>query len=107
VYAARDGTVVKVIDWFSKQGEEELINAANKIIIAHSDGTLASYVHLDYKGSFVKEGEFVERGEKIGISGLTGYTRGPHLHFVVRKERDIRLSKQHVNAILPPQQKIT
>jgi len=91
VYAAREGTVVKVIDWFTKQGRKELIDAANKIIILHSDGTLASYAHLDYKGSFVKEGEFVERGQKIGISGLTGFTRGPHLHFVVRKERDISI----------------
>ncbi|MCH2490872.1 MAG: M23 family metallopeptidase [Flavobacteriales bacterium] len=91
VFAAREGTVVKVIDWFSKQGGRELINAANKIVILHSDGTLASYVHLDYKGSFVKEGAYVEKGQKIGISGLTGYTRGPHLHFVVRKERDISI----------------
>lgn len=91
VFAAREGTVVKVVNWFSKKGGKELIDAANKIVILHSDGTLASYVHLDYKGSFVKEGEFVERGQKIGISGLTGYTRGPHLHFVVRKERDISI----------------
>lgn len=91
VFAAREGTVVKVIDWFSKQGGKELINAANKIVILHSDGTLATYVHLDYKGSFVKEGDFIERGQKIGISGLMGYTRGPHLHFVVRKERDISI----------------
>ncbi|UZD24195.1 M23 family metallopeptidase [Algoriphagus halophytocola] len=91
VFAAREGTVVKVIDWFSKQGGEELIDAANKIVIMHSDGTLASYVHLDFKGSLVKEGEWVERGQKIGISGLTGFTRGPHLHFVVRKERDISI----------------
>lgn len=91
VFAAREGMVVKVIDWFSKQGGKELLNAANKIIILHSDGTLASYVHLDYNGSFVKEGEFVKKGQKIGVSGLTGYTRGPHLHFVVRKERDISI----------------
>ncbi|KYG72899.1 M23 family metallopeptidase [Roseivirga echinicomitans] len=91
VYAAREGTVVKVIDWFTKQGGKELINAANKIIVLHSDGTLANYVHLDYKGSFVKEGDKVERGQKIGTSGLTGYTRGPHLHFVVRKGRDISI----------------
>ena len=91
VFAAREGMVVKVIDWFSKQGGKELIHAANKIIIQHPDGTLGSYVHLDYKGSLVKEGDFVKKGQKIGISGLTGYTRGPHLHFVVRKERNISI----------------
>jgi len=88
VYAAREGTVVKVVDWFTKQGGKELVNAANRIIILHADGTFANYVHLDYNGSVVKEGDYVERGQKIGVSGFTGFTRGPHLHFVVRKERN-------------------
>jgi murein DD-endopeptidase MepM/ murein hydrolase activator NlpD len=80
-----------VIDWFTKQGGEELINSANRIIILHKDGTMASYVHLDYKGSLVQEGQRVVEGEKIGVSGLTGFTNGPHLHFVVRKENDIAI----------------
>ncbi|WP_197276119.1 M23 family metallopeptidase [Mangrovimonas sp. TPBH4] len=94
IYAARSGTVVKVIDWFSKQGGPELKNAANKILILHKDGTIGNYAHLDYKGSLVREGMYVEAGQKIGISGLTGYTNGPHLHFVVRKERDIAIPIQ-------------
>lgn len=88
VYAAREGTVVQVVDWFTKQGGTELINSANRIVILHDDGTMAFYVHLDYEGSFVEEGQKVNKGDKIGISGVTGYTRGPHLHFVVRKENN-------------------
>ncbi len=91
VFAARGGLVVKVIDWFTKHGGEELKNSANKIVILHEDGTLGAYVHLDYKGSFVKEGEWVKEGDKIGVSGFTGFTRGPHLHFVVRREKDIAI----------------
>ncbi|TXG35780.1 M23 family metallopeptidase [Seonamhaeicola maritimus] len=91
VHAARDGLVVKAIDWFTKQGGIELRNSANKVVILHSDGTLATYAHLDYKGIFVKEGQKVEKGQKIAVSGLTGHTRGPHLHFVVRKENDIAI----------------
>jgi len=91
VYAARDGLVIKAIDWFTKQGGPELRNGANRILILHDDGTIASYVHLDFKGVFVEEGQTVEKGQKIGTSGLTGYTNGPHLHFVVRKERDIAI----------------
>lgn len=91
VYAAREGMVVKVIDWFTKQGGRDLEKAANKIIILHADGTLGYYAHLQYKGSFVQEGETVQRGQKIGISGLTGFTNGPHLHFVVRKDNDISI----------------
>ena len=103
VHAAREGVVVKVIDWFTKQGGKELRNSANRIVIMHSDGTLAYYVHLDYKGTLVKEGDMVKRGQKIGFSGLTGYTRGPHLHFVVRKEKSIAIPiyfKGHEGKIL-------
>ena len=91
VFAAREGVVVKAIDWFTKRGGSELRNAANRIVILHNDGTIASYAHLDYRGVLVREGERVSKGQKIGISGLTGFTRGPHLHFVVRKERDIAI----------------
>lgn len=91
VFAARDGIVIKAIDWFTKQGGPELRDAANRIVILHDDGTMANYVHLKYRGVLVAEGEQVSRGQKIGISGLTGFTRGPHLHFVVRKERDISI----------------
>lgn len=91
VHAARGGIVVKVIDWFTKQGGKELLHHANRIVILHTDGTLGFYVHLKYKGSVVKEGEKVTKGQQIGISGITGYTNGPHLHFVVRKENDIAI----------------
>jgi murein DD-endopeptidase MepM/ murein hydrolase activator NlpD len=89
VYAARGGKVVRAIDWFKEAGGRELMQKANRIVILHNDGTLASYVHLDYQGTEVKEGDYVKRGQLIGYSGLTGFTRGPHLHFVVRKEKDI------------------
>ncbi|WP_298897393.1 M23 family metallopeptidase [uncultured Psychroserpens sp.] len=91
VHAAREGLVVQVIDWYTEHGDRSYIKKANKIVVLHSDGTIASYVHLDYKGSFVKIGEYITKGQKIGTSGLTGFTRGPHLHFVVRKERDIAI----------------
>lgn len=91
VHAAREGLVIKAIDWFTKQGGEELKHSANRIVVMHDDGTFASYVHLKYKGTLVEVGDRVSRGQKIGISGLTGYTTGPHLHFVVRKERDLAI----------------
>ncbi len=91
VFAARDGLVVKVQSHFKEHGGKEFLYKANRIIVLHDDGTTASYVHLDYNGALVSEGDRVKRGQKIGYSGLTGYTRGPHLHFVVRKEKDIAI----------------
>jgi len=91
VHAAREGIVVKTEDHHTEHGGKAYRYKANRIIILHSDGTTASYVHLKPKGVLVTEGDFVIKGQHIGYSGLTGYTRGPHLHFVVRKERDIAI----------------
>lgn len=91
VHAAREGMVIKTQSHFTEHGGREYLNKANRIIIIHDDGTTASYVHLKYKGVLVKNGEKVKKGQLIGYSGLTGFTRGPHLHFVVRKERDIAI----------------
>ena len=91
VHAARDGVVVRAVDWFCRAGGPELIAQVNLIIIAHSDGTMAHYVHLDHRGLLVKEGDRVKRGQHIGFVGMTGFTGGPHLHFVVMRERDISI----------------
>ena len=56
---------------------------ANVIVIDHGDGTLAHYVHLQHEGVFVTEGATVCAGTYIGLTGNTGYTTGPHLHFAV------------------------
>ena len=49
------------------------------VIISHDNGYKTLYAHLN---SFsVKQGDRVARGRKIGESGNTGYSTGPHLHF--------------------------
>ena len=51
------------------------------IIISHRNGYKTLYGHLN---SFsVREGENVARGRKIGETGNTGYSTGPHLHFAI------------------------
>ena len=89
ICAAREGVVVRIRDHFKEYGGKEFISKANLITVLHDDGTLAAYVHLDYKGVLVKPGDYVEKGQPIGISGLTGFARGPHLHFVVREANDV------------------
>ena len=77
VYAARSGTVVST--YTQSNGPD----TANHIWIAHADGTIGKYLHLDYKGVRVDEGDQVKVGQLIGRSGDTGFSSGPHLHFSV------------------------
>ncbi len=52
------------------------------IVIEHERSLKTTYSHLK-KGSVVKNRENVERGEKIGVVGDTGASRGKQLHFEV------------------------
>lgn len=91
IIASRRGIVTKVKDNGKKNysgknpkvGEIAYKEWMNEIEIKHSDGTYASYCHLRYKGSFVKEGEKVKQGQAIGLSGNTGWSSKPHLDFTV------------------------
>lgn len=51
------------------------------ILIEHSNNLSTLYAHLSYIG--VSKGASVKRGERVGLSGQTGYATGPHLHFGV------------------------
>ena len=84
VCAAREGIVVRV----KKDGNQGGWNKkyrpyGNVIVIQHADGSRAGYWHLQYNGAFVKIGDTVTQGQPIGLSGKTGYTLFPHLHFIV------------------------
>ena len=56
---------------------------ANHITVYHADGTFAEYVHLKYLGVLVQIGAKVRAGDPLGLSGNTGYSSQPHLHFAV------------------------
>lgn len=84
IFAAREGIVILTKEDSKKYGRSrKFINDGNFVIILHDDGTTASYYHLHYNGALVEKGDRVTRGQKIGISGMTGFTTIPHLHFVV------------------------
>ena len=95
IYAAREGKVVITKSDSKKHGRtRKFINDANYVIIEHEDGTTASYYHLRFNGVLIEKGDVVQRGQAIGVSGMTGFTTTPHLHFVVRKvtEKDGNIS---------------
>lgn len=83
VLAARAGTVVRVIDGFERGAfDPNLKERGNAVLVAHEDETIATYGHLS-SGIPVREGETVEVGQRLGLSGATGYVKGAHLHFHV------------------------
>lgn len=84
VSAARGGVVGYVEEDFKVGGNDSrLMKKSNRIMICHDDGTVAAYAHLQYQGALVKVGDPVFAGQVIGLSGNTGYSTFPHLHFTV------------------------
>ncbi|MBD0708214.1 MULTISPECIES: peptidoglycan DD-metalloendopeptidase family protein [unclassified Streptomyces] len=53
-----------------------------QIVLRHDDGRYSQYAHLSALS--VREGQRVTAGQRIGRSGSTGNSSGPHLHFEVR-----------------------
>jgi murein DD-endopeptidase MepM/ murein hydrolase activator NlpD len=85
VVAARDGVVILAESGHASGGTTpDFLDKANEIQIQHSDGTIAVYAHLAYGGVHVHPGQRVLAGTPIGLSGSTGYSFGPHLHFAVK-----------------------
>lgn len=108
VIASRAGTVLAVeerfVDGNRTPGKE------NFVLIQHSDGTVAGYYHLTQNGALVEEGSRVDLGSEIAISGDTGDSSEPHLHFEVLDCRDgdtqpinFRNTRAHTNGLFEGQ----
>lgn len=82
VYAAANGIVVKAIDGMS--GTTNSPNYGNEVELQHSNGLRTIYGHLKCNSIRVKTGQIVKTGQMVGLSGNTGWSSTPHLHFEVR-----------------------
>jgi murein DD-endopeptidase MepM/ murein hydrolase activator NlpD len=78
VMAAHGGTVVKA----GGNGAGDGPAYGNAIVIKHANGVYSQYAHLSRID--VKIGQVVKTGQKIALSGNTGNSSGPHLHFEIR-----------------------
>lgn len=84
ICAARDGVVTSTREDSDRGGaKSEYMGDGNHVIIRHCDGSFAAYWHLQKDGATVNEGDSVQKGQQIGLSGNTGYSAFPHLHFEV------------------------
>lgn len=78
VHAAATGTVVKAGPYGGGDGPAY----GNAIVIKHANGTYSQYAHLSKIK--VNIGQKVSAGQQIALSGNTGNSSGPHLHFEIR-----------------------
>ncbi|MDH6451954.1 MULTISPECIES: M23 family metallopeptidase [unclassified Streptomyces] len=78
VVAAHGGTVVKAGPGGAGDGSAY----GNAIVIKHGKGRYSQYAHLSRIN--VKVGQIVKTGQRIALSGNTGNSSGPHLHFEIR-----------------------
>ncbi|MEZ0067840.1 murein DD-endopeptidase MepM/ murein hydrolase activator NlpD [Streptacidiphilus sp. MAP12-20] len=58
----------------------------NWVVLRLPDGHFALYAHMSRLD--VRTGERVAAGQQVGLSGDTGHTRGPHLHFEIRTRNE-------------------
>lgn len=84
ICAARDGLVIGAREDSEAGGlKPENMSDGNYISIQHYDGSVAHYWHLIKGGVLINVGDTITKGQVIGLSGNTGYSAFPHLHFEV------------------------
>jgi len=84
IHAVREGTVVWVKDDYHMSGRTQyFLDKANVIKVMHYDGTFALYAHILMDTAVIKVGDRVTAGQLIARSGSSGFSTGPHLHFMI------------------------
>lgn len=91
IVAARAGVVVWVKDDYHMGGVNDyFLDKGNYVSVIHDDGTFASYYHILLGTAAVKPGDQVEAGQLLAKSGSSGFSSGPHLHFVIYRNAGFR-----------------
>ena len=72
IYASKAGTVI-VSQYSSSYG--------NYVVVSHGSGNTTLYAHMSSRK--VEVGQYVNQGAVLGITGSTGNSTGPHLHFEI------------------------
>jgi murein DD-endopeptidase MepM/ murein hydrolase activator NlpD len=88
IIAARGGVVVKTENSQTGRGTDP---SGNFVRVLHDDGTMGVYLHLKKGSVSVREGQRVAVGSSLALSGNTGNSSGPHLHFAVQRNTGMGL----------------
>lgn len=72
VLASKAGTVI-VSQYSNSYG--------NYVVVSHGSGNTTLYAHMSSRS--VSAGQYVQQGQVLGITGSTGNSTGPHLHFEI------------------------
>ena len=81
-FQAKDNTPIIASNSGIVRISQNRFYAGNSIVIDHGQGVYSCYFHLNTMN--YKVGEFIKKGEVLGLSGSTGRVTGPHLHFTFR-----------------------
>lgn len=85
ILAVKPGVIADARDDFSMGGAANyFLDKANHVTVMHDDGSYAIYAHILYGSLDVAVGQVVEAGQVLARIGSTGFSTGPHLHFVIR-----------------------
>lgn len=101
IFAAASGTVTRIQTGCPERPNGSPDNCGNgfgnKIYISHDNGQESIYAHLSTP--LVNKGDKVTKSQKIGLSGNSGHTYGPHLHFQIQ---DIKTkAKKNLDYLTP------
>lgn len=89
--ASRAGRVIRVKDDYHMGGAKQyFLDKANVVNVLHEDGSYATYAHILQGTALVVEGDRVEVGQRLARSGSSGFSTGPHLHFVIRRNAGMK-----------------